>query len=178
MPTALTGPRRDSPAPLSRCPFFTSIALTKIMAEVLERNNVPGSVIAAVCGGGDVGCVETMGGRGWKQYFNIRQQPLFPPFSPSPPLTWPPTPPLPLPPPATRWPTTVACRSCRSPAAPRRARPSPWMSRRALARASWSWAATTPSPSSRTPTSTWPAARCSLPPSALPASAAPLCAAW
>jgi len=34
---------------------LTTIALTKIMAEVLERNNVPGSVIAAVCGGGDVG---------------------------------------------------------------------------------------------------------------------------
>lgn len=34
---------------------LSSIALTKIIAEVLERNNVPGAVFSSVCGGGDVG---------------------------------------------------------------------------------------------------------------------------
>lgn len=39
-----------------------SVATTKILAEVLERNNLPGAICALAQGGADVGCARAGGG--------------------------------------------------------------------------------------------------------------------
>jgi len=36
---------------------LTSIATTKIIAQVLEKNNLPGGICSMICGGSDVGLV-------------------------------------------------------------------------------------------------------------------------
>ncbi|KAJ1918770.1 Alpha-aminoadipic semialdehyde dehydrogenase [Mycoemilia scoparia] len=38
---------------------LTSVAVTKILAEVLEKNNLPGSICSLICGGADVGSAMT-----------------------------------------------------------------------------------------------------------------------
>jgi aldehyde dehydrogenase family 7 member A1 len=36
---------------------LTSVAVTKVVASVLERNKIPGAVCALICGGAEIGWV-------------------------------------------------------------------------------------------------------------------------
>uniref|UniRef100_A0A663FE11 aldehyde dehydrogenase (NAD(+)) n=1 Tax=Aquila chrysaetos chrysaetos TaxID=223781 RepID=A0A663FE11_AQUCH len=40
---------------------LTSVAVTKIIAKVLEDNKVPGAICSLVCGGADIGCIPVLG---------------------------------------------------------------------------------------------------------------------
>ena len=79
--------QHQRPTP-TNLPSRNRIALTKIMADVLERNNVSGAVISAVCGGGDAGFVGQTSLKGRHRRSDLRlARPLtpipacFPPLS-------------------------------------------------------------------------------------------------